>query len=360
MDYLNNAWYVLAAAPEVSRTPMRRVMLDVPVVLYRTEAGEPVALLDRCPHRFAPLSKGSVTGDHLQCRYHGLQFSREGLCVHNPHAGPTPRAATVRPFPALERYGFVWVWPGAPAQADPALVPDLHPFGEPGMRTRSGCIAIPADYRLVIDNLLDLSHVEFLHPSFKSEGSLESTRHEVREEGGVVHSNRWKHDCLVSPMLRQVWQREVARGDARSCIRWHAPSNLFLDIGATEVGAPVEAGVSLSLLHLLTPERADRTHYFWAVAWDRRHDAPGLADWLEQVLVDAFEREDEPMIAAQHDNIGRDVDLMSLAPALLQTDVAAVKARRVLQRAIDEERAGAAAAPAPAAPLVFREAQHAR
>lgn len=357
MEYLNNAWYVAASASEVSRKPLRRVILDSPVVLYRTESGTPVALLDRCPHRFAPLSAGTLRGDQLQCRYHGLQFGPDGRCVHNPHGGPTPRTTVARSFRVLDRYGFTWIWTGVPEQADPALVPDLCPFDEPRMRARSGYITIPADYRLVIDNLLDLSHVEFLHPSFTSEGSLESTRHEVREEGGVIHSDRFKHDCVVSPMLRRVWQREVARGDARSCIRWHPPSNLFLDIGATETGAPPEAGVSLSLLHLLTPESADRTHYFWAVAWAPRHDAPGLDEFLEKVLVDAFEQEDEPMIAAQQANIGADVDLMALGPSLLKTDAAAVRARRVLQRLIEEERAAPAHL---ATPPAHEQAAHAR
>ncbi|MDB5410396.1 MAG: uncharacterized protein JWL84_5308 [Rhodospirillales bacterium] len=96
MSYLRNAWYVAASAREIGRTPFRRVLLDEPVVLFRTLSNAPVALFDRCPHRMAPLSRGLLVGDTLQCGYHGLRFDRAGTCVHNPHPGPTPSAARVK------------------------------------------------------------------------------------------------------------------------------------------------------------------------------------------------------------------------------------------------------------------------
>ena len=338
MGFVKNAWYVIASTREVGRTLLRRMVMDQSILLYRKIDGGAVALLDRCSHRFAPLSRGKLVGDHVQCAYHGLQYDCTGKCTHNPHGTEPPRGAVVRAFPTAERYGFVWIWMGDAQRADMALVPDLRPFDSPENLTHGGYISIPADYRLVVDNLLDLSHVEFLHPSFAAEGALEDTRYEVVEEAGMVHSNRWKPNCAVSPMLRRLWNNAHDRGDARSCIRWQAPSNLLHDLGVTALGEPIENGVTVTLLHLLTPATQDLTHYFWAIAWDAKIDSPGLSEWLGKILMEAFEREDEPMIAAQQREIGHGVDLMSLGPVLMASDLAAVKARRILNRHLEAER----------------------
>src|SRR6185437_8268901 len=107
LNYLRNAWYVAASATEINRTPFRRVLLDEPVVFFRTLSNAPVALFDRCAHRLAPLSRGSLVGDTLQCGYHGLRFDSAGTCVHSPHPGPIPAAARVKSYPLVERHGFV-------------------------------------------------------------------------------------------------------------------------------------------------------------------------------------------------------------------------------------------------------------
>jgi vanillate O-demethylase monooxygenase subunit len=337
--FLKNTWYAAAPADEVSRTMLRRVILGEPIVFYRKEDGTPTALLDRCAHRFAPLSRGRLDGDNVQCGYHGLVFGSTGQCVHNPHADSIPPRASVRAFPVLECYGFIWIWPGEPEAADPALLPDLSPYGrEKGYHMQYGKLVIDANYQLVVDNLLDLSHVEFLHPAFTSQGALGNTRHEVFEENGVVHSNRFKSGVTISPLLTRCWGKEKATGDARSCIRWHPAGTLFLEIGATEAGASTESGVTVWFLHLVTPETQERSHYFWAALRDRHIDDEDLSASIRRISEDAFLNEDEPMLEAQQANLfGRDISTM--APVYLDPDKAPLRARRVLQQRMSAEAA---------------------
>lgn len=339
MEYLRNAWYAAGSTTEIGRTPLRRVLLDQPVVFFRKEDGSAVALADRCPHRFAPLSRGRLVGDELQCGYHGLRFDASGACTHNPHGGPIPRQARVRAYPLLERHGFVWIWMGD-AAADPALLPDLAPFGrDDGHATVDGYLRIAANYQLITDNLLDLSHVEFLHAAFAVQDVLETSRTELLRDGNTIHSNRWKPSCTVSRFLRMFWQSASERGDARANMRWDPPAIMFLDVGVTEVGAAIADGVTMPFLHLLTPETATSTHYFWAMIRDRQIDDTEVDARVKRIVTQAFAEEDEPMIEAQQQQIGPDVDLMELGPVLLQPDAAAVNARRTLSRLIAEEQA---------------------
>ena len=85
-----NAWYAAAMAGEVTREPLRRVILGDPIVFFRTRAGEAVALEDRCCHGLAPLSLGQLIEDTIECSYHGLCFDKEGACTHIPEQADVP------------------------------------------------------------------------------------------------------------------------------------------------------------------------------------------------------------------------------------------------------------------------------
>jgi glycine cleavage system aminomethyltransferase T/nitrite reductase/ring-hydroxylating ferredoxin subunit len=141
-----------------------RWVLELPLALYRRANGDPVALHNRCPHRWAPLSLGEVAGDDLVCPYHGLQYSPSGQCVKVPTQSQTPSAIRVRAFPAVERHGFVWIWTGDVDRADPALVPDdLAYLQSPNWHVVWGYKAVNGNYMQLKENVLDLTHFAFLH-----------------------------------------------------------------------------------------------------------------------------------------------------------------------------------------------------
>src|SRR5690606_22501246 len=129
----------------------------------RNESGQVVALIDRCPHRGVPLSMGSVVAGKVRCIYHALEFDSTGVCVRNPHSSGNPRRLSTRRVPTITRHGMVWIWHGDEDRCDPAGIPDYDWLDSPGYTAIHGLMHVQADYRLVIDNLLDLSHAEYLH-----------------------------------------------------------------------------------------------------------------------------------------------------------------------------------------------------
>src|SRR5579862_5215237 len=156
--FLRNCWYVAARDSELDdRRLVARRILGEPMLFFRTADGTIAAFQDRCPHRLAPLSAGRRIGDRIRCGYHGIEFAADGRCVHIPGQDTVPASAGVRTFPALLRHGCAWVWPGDPTKADPALIPDVPWPRLAGWATAEGYTHVAADYRLLTDNLLDLS-----------------------------------------------------------------------------------------------------------------------------------------------------------------------------------------------------------
>jgi phenylpropionate dioxygenase-like ring-hydroxylating dioxygenase large terminal subunit len=341
MGYLRNAWYVGALSRELNEQPLGRVILDESLVFFRAADGSPVAVADRCPHRFVPLSLGKVKQGELECGYHGLRFGRDGVCVANPHGNKAvPRGANLRHYPIIERYGFIWIWTGDIERADQSLMPTFPFLDSPDQFTAvHGYLPVAGNYQLVVDNLLDLSHVEFLHPMFSQAEGVAGHRTEFFQDGDVVVANRWKPNVPLHGLAgRMFWTSPSTRSDARSHMRWSAPSYLDFDLGATEVGASVEEGICLPNAHLVTPETEFKSHYFWSVARNRLLDDEAMSVRLHDVVDRIFRTEDGPIIEAQQRSMGLTSDLMSLHPVTLDPDIPAVRARRVLARRIEEER----------------------
>jgi phenylpropionate dioxygenase-like ring-hydroxylating dioxygenase large terminal subunit len=342
MTYLRNAWTVAAWAAELPAGELlARTRLDEPLVFYRDASGTPRALADRCPHRFAPLSMGRVCdgGAAVQCPYPGLRFDGSGACVHNPHGdGRIPQAARVRSYPVVERWSALWVWMGDAERADPALIPAFA-FNDPEhWAVGTGSMLVDAPYELEIDNILDLSHIEFMHPLFASD-AVRRAQVECEQQGDTVWSKRFMaQDEQVPPFLREAFG--VAQGaiDRWLHVRWNAPATLALWAGGVASGAPMEQGIVSQQAHCFTPESSGRTHYFYSIAFPRAMGpmAEELAQSSVSALREPFEREDKPIVEA----VGRRMagqDLLALKPVLLAGDAAAVRARRLLQGLIAQE-----------------------
>lgn len=340
MSYLRNCWYMAAWADELPESGgLARTLLEDPVFLYRDGSGMPHALFDRCPHRFAPLSKGQVQGGEVVCGYHGLAFDGAGACVRNPH-GPVTRALAVRSYPVIERHRAIWIWMGDAALADPASIADLS-FLEtvPETAFNKGYLNGTGHYQLFVDNILDLSHTDYLHPATLGGGSITRTRAKIeeRDDGGI--SIHWHvFDDVPTPLFAQFLPAGIGRVDSWSEVDWSAPGVMKLVSGAVATGSPRQGALNVDNVHILTPETATRTHYFFASTRNFGVEDERLNRRIAETRATIFATEDEPMIAAQQERIGT-ADFWALRPALLRTDEGAVRVRRRMDALIAAEAA---------------------
>ncbi len=361
MAFLHDAWYVAAFSKEVTTgSPFSRTLLNRPVVLYRDEHGAVVALDDRCPHRFAPLSRGRVVDGALECPYHGLRFGATGNCVFNPHGdGKLPSAATVRRYPTRERYGAVWIWPGKPELADSVPLRDF-PFLEPdGYFTSEGYLLTQANYQLSADNLLDLSHFQYLHPDTLGSDSMASAALRHADDGDKVWVCRETRAEMLQPFVAQAFSVAPGkRADRGLDVRWEPPGLLTIVVRVRETDAPLEAtrvGISA---HWLTPETEASTHYFFAFGLPREMGEAGAALVQSSVegLMAPFRDEDLPMLEAQQRAIGAH-EFWAMRPVLLSIDAGAIRARRIMEHLIANESATGDAGVSDASPRVIVRAE---
>ncbi len=340
-DYLRNAWTMAGWASELpDGGTLARRLLDIPVVIFRDGAGQPKALVNRCPHRFAPLSRGKVKGDTIECGYHGLTFDGMGKCVKNPYGAVPEHGSSIRSFPVVERYKMLWVWFGDVARADPALVPDFSYHDDDRFRTVYGHSKILAHYELVADNLMDLSHTTFIHPAFGGEFWVPEFSMEQMENRVVA-----KYRILNSPP--SVFSEGFFPAGGRpineyTTMYWDAPACMQLDIRWAFTDKPDDIVAIQPSTHVLAPASKSETWYFWASAGEQA--APITDEEHRAALIQAFEIEDAPMLEACEDSM-EGGDFWKLKPLILPYDGAAIRARHILRRKIREE----AAMPAPAA-----------
>ena len=335
--YLMNTWYQAGFADEVpAGGKLARTICEVPLVFYRRAEGSLTALVDRCPHRFAPLSAGRVDGDKIFCGYHGLGFGADGKCMYNPH-GPIVSALAVRSFPVVERHTIIWVWLGDAERADPALISDLSYIDETPPQARiSGYMPTAANYQLLSDNILDLSHADFLHPD--TLGGINSTAKTTnRQEGDKVVVDWLAENCEPPPAFR-VTAHGADRADVWTEVVWGAPAVMTLGVAAVPAGQPRTWHDEGYTLHNMVPEPATSTHYFYCSTRRFRVDDEGFSQFLRSALEQAFVQEDKPMLESQQARIGN-TDFWSLAPVLLKIDAASTRARRLLAQKIADEAA---------------------
>lgn len=343
MKYLRNTWYVAGFGDEFASGQMvARTLLGEPMVLFRSDDGVLSAMTDRCPHRFAPLSAGKLCdgGRSIECPYHGLRFAADGRCVHNPHGDHAiPKAAAVRTCAVRERDRLVWLWAGDAAKADESLIPDYSRVtSAPDDATVRGYMPTDCNYQLLADNILDVSHVDFLHAGFLGSGALTPCKPQVADVSDRSVRVAWLSSGDPAPQVFDVHLREQGRPtDQWTEVTWTAPGCMFLNVGATLQGEPRERGVDSLNLHLATPETEGRCHYWY---WSTRNFAidPEANARIRGFVVHAFSQQDKPMLEAQQQRIGT-AEFWSLKPVLLSSDAGAVRVRRKLQQLIEVEAA---------------------
>lgn len=338
---IRNHWYVAGWSTELSQRPLARTLVGEPVVMFRTASGRAVALEDRCCHRNLPLSHGHVEGERIACGYHGMEYDCSGQCVRVPGQDTVPSGARVSAFPLAERDGVLWIWPGNPAQADESRIPSYPIHSDPRWAHKATHYRIACHHELINDNLMDLSHVGYVHG--KTIGgtpgahSTAETQTERTDDGVVVR--RWMRGSVPPP----TYQR--ALGFEGLIDRWmeirFVPGLIRIYIGANDAGAGLdEAGrmdkLGIRIFNGITPETESTTHYFWTAAHNFQVDDPSVTDAFHAEIAATFE-EDRMVVEAQQQRFAQFPNRRTVQ---IRSDLGGVQARRVVQRLLEAERPG--------------------
>jgi phenylpropionate dioxygenase-like ring-hydroxylating dioxygenase large terminal subunit len=328
--FLRNSWYVAAWSREVSRTLFPRTLLGEPVVLYRKEDGTPVALEDRCCHRHLPLSMGRIEGDDLRCGYHGLRFDASGRCVEIPGQARIPPQARVRSYPLVETLHWIWIWMGDPAKADRALIPNWWwcdhrewAFSKPDP------IHVRCNYQLISDNVLDVTHLAYVHATSIGASSITEFPATVEREDHLVRLTRWIRDRPPPPLYRE------AGGFPGNVERWQIVEHVPPCFTVNFAGCKDERRrIDLMALSAPTPETGTSTHYFFGFVRNFKLDDAATERIFSESLVRVF-NEDIPVLEAQQ----RMLELAPGAPKVdIAVDAAPLAARRMLDALMADER----------------------
>jgi len=332
-----NAWYVAAWDREVGRKLLARTICDSDIVLYRKRDGRVAALADACWHRLLPLSLGTLVDDDVLCGYHGLRFDGDGRCTHMPSQETINPSACVRSYPVVEKQRFVWIWPGDPALADASLVPDLPWMDDSSWAGDGNMTEVAADYRLVIDNLMDLTHETFVHGNSIGNAALAEAPFDAVHGDHTATIRRWVLDKDPPPF----WGAQLGqpgRVDRWQIIYFTAPSTIVLDVGVapTGTGAPQgdrSKGVGMRVIHIPTPSTSKTSYYFWCHLRNYRVTEQRVTREVLQAG-SSIMLEDEAVIEAQQRAIDR---LPGRNFYNMNIDAGAMWARRLIDAMIDAE-----------------------
>lgn len=331
--FLRNQWYVAATGRELGRSLLARTILSEPLVLYRTEAGAPVAMEDRCPHRAAPLSRGKLIGDIVQCPYHGMDFGADGKCVRVPGQTSIPPRLKARTFPMAEKHGWAWIWMGDAAKADPGLIHDYHWNEEPGWEPVFGYTHVKAEYRLVVDNLMDLTHETFVHPTSIGQTAVAETPITTTTENGKVKVSRVMPGIPAPPLFAKI--RGLKTIDRWQHIYFDLPAHVRIDAGGVPADTKdMKKALNWMVQNAMTPETERSTHYFWSISRCFELGDAALSNTIRGQITSVFQ-EDCAILEEQQKRIDND----PLRRPLLATncDAGGVAARKMIDRALAAE-----------------------
>ncbi len=337
--WLRNCWYVIAWEHEIpERGLFARKVLNEPIVMFRTSNGL-VAMEDRCSHRLAPLSKGYHEGDSVRCGYHGLRFDGSGRCVEAPGCDVIPARARVRTYPVISHNRWIFIWMGDPELADPSLLPDNFSCDHPDWTYIPGYLHYDTPYLLICDNLLDFSHLSYVHASTLGGATeIAHAKPEIEEVPNGIRISRFVPNIPPPPFYRSM-QRFDGNIDRWFVYDFLLPGTLLMSSGGRPVGnAPddMRGGIELHSCQTLTPETETSTHYFFQQSHRSSIKDPAVTQALYNGLVRAFE-EDRDMITAQYEILRDSPDSPMVAMSI---DAALIRFRRLLESrvAVEQQR----------------------
>lgn len=340
MSFVKNLWYAAAWNVEVTKTMQTRRIIGEHILLYRKDDGSVVALSDTCPHRFAPLHKGVLENDIVECPYHGLKFNSTGRCVHNPHGDHIPDKAVITAYPIIERHRIVWIWMGDPDKADCADIPDYSILEQPDKYayTSGVVMTMPVNYQLILDNLMDLTHAAYLHKSNLGSEAVSRGETKFKKTGNRISSYNMYRKGKPAPVFVALNAVDAEVDvDYRVDVHWTPPALMHFDAGITPIDQLKSEEKLLSSIQILTPETETSTHYLWCQFRNFSIEDNAMTEVIEKAVTEAFHTEDEPMIADVSARMeGR--DLLDMQPVFLQKDGASNHVRGVLNRLYQSEQ----------------------
>ncbi|ETI58841.1 Rieske (2Fe-2S) protein [Sphingobium sp. C100] len=333
--WLRNAWYVAAWDSEVDAAPLARTICGTPMMFYRKLDRSVVAMRDACPHRLLPLSMGLREGDSIRCKYHGLKLGPDGVAQEMPmKSKAVNRRVCADTYAVVERHRFVWVWIGDNDRADPALIPDLWPCSRDGWTFDGGYYPVACDYRLMIDNLMDLTHETYVHSSSIGQVEILEAPIETHVANGHVFVTRWMEGVDAPPFWRGALKKDGPVDRWQIC-QFMLPASVMIDVGV----APVEAGATLAehdqgvrgmVIDFMTPESETSHHYFWGMARNFDIEDAGFTARFKAQQGGVF-AEDKEILEAQQSAILNNPDMKLSA---YRIDEGGVRSRQLIARAI--------------------------
>lgn len=351
--FLKNTWYVACTPDELTDKPLGRTICNEQMVFFRAEEGKAAAVEDFCPHRGAPLSLGFVRNGQLVCGYHGLEVGCSGKCTSMP--GQRVRGfPSIHSYPVVERHGFIWVWPGDAELADADQIPELHWANNPDWAYGGGLYHINCDYRLMIDNLMDLTHETYVHATSIGQPEIEEVAPETKVNGDEVLTIRHMENLTSPPFWHAALKAaldddnlpEDTLVDRWQICHFNPPSHVMIEVGVALAGkgghsAPNEFKASSIVVDFITPETDTSIWYFWGMARNFKPENEELTAKIREGQGNVF-AEDLEMLESQQKNLLRYPGRRLL---MLNIDGGGVQARRVIDRLIAEEQQQQATTP---------------
>ena len=338
-----NAWYVACTPDEIADKPLGRQVCGERMVLFRGEGGAVRALEDFCPHRGAPLSLGFVRDGRLVCGYHGLTMGCDGRTASMPGQRVSAFPA-IRIYPVIERHGFIWVWPGDADKADASALHPLPWAESPDWTYGGGLFHIKCDYRLMIDNLMDLTHETYVHASSIGQKEIDEAPVTTEVSHDEIITSRYMEDITAPPFwamaMREAGLAEDSLVDRWQVCRFSLPSHVMIEVGVALAGqggkkAPAAVKASSVVVDFITPETETSHWYFWGMARNFKIQDEALTEKIRRgpgaIFSEALQRLDQ-----QQANLDRHKDRRLLK---LNIDAGGVRSRMMIHRAVAAEAA---------------------
>ena len=336
--FLRNSWYVIARSSEIEARLSALRILGENIVLYRTESGEPVALEDSCPHRRLPLSKGRLLNNNIECGYHGLQFDRSGQCVAAPTQDRVPPSARVRSYPLVDRWGLVWIWMGDAELSDDSLIIDIKNYDNPGWKITTGdALTCACNYQYLTDNLLDPSHVAWVHRTSFAAPGTENTPVKITETDNGLIVHRWIYDqkppSFYAPLVRFKGNCDRLQHYEAQLPCTAINKSIFVPAGIGGPDVPIDERTYVMIsYHFMTPIDADNTRYHWLQHRNTDPHNEEVTTMIASSIKSAF-LEDRDVLEAVHTGMAN----ATSRHINLGLDAAALHFRRKLERMICQE-----------------------